>query len=105
MQRAAEQMIDRRHDWRALTETRRTRIQKAKGCDCCAKHHGRSADGSEGDIGDDDKSDSKTRDLTFANASPIKYECGPLRITNVAAVPGPIIEDEDVGRERKAARE
>ena len=97
--------MDRRHDWRALAETRRTRVQKAEGCDRGAKQYGRAADGSEGHIREDEESGRNARDLTSANAPPRKYECRPPRITNVAAVPTPIIEDKDVGREREAARE
>jgi hypothetical protein len=98
-------MIDRPHDWRALAETRRTRVQKAEGCDRGAKQYGRPADGSEGDIREDEQSDRNPCDLTPANALPSKYECRPPWITNVAAVPSPIIEDKDMGREREAAEE
>jgi len=59
----------------------------------------------EGNIRDDEESNRNARDLTPANALPSKYECRPPWITNVAAVPSPIVEDEDMGREREAAEE
>ena len=84
MQRASEHVNDRRPDWRALAETRRTRVQKAEGCDRGAKQYGRAADGGEGDIREDEESGRKARDLTPANVPPGECECRPPRITNVA---------------------
>jgi hypothetical protein len=103
MQRTSEKVIDRRNDWRALPETRRTRVDKAQDCDRGAKQNGSDANGREGDIRDDDESGRNARDLTPANSPPSKYECRPPWITNVAAVPSPIIEDKYMGCEGDAA--
>jgi hypothetical protein len=105
VQRASEQVIDRRDDWRALAETPRTRVQNAEGRDRGTEQYGGAAEGSEGDIRENEESSRNARDLPTVNTPPRKYEFRPPRITNIAAVPSPIIEDKDVGRERQAAEE
>jgi hypothetical protein len=99
VQDASEHVIERRYDRRALAETR---VQKAEGRDGSAKQYGRTADGSEGDIRNDEESDRDARDLTTANALADEYEIRSSRITHVAVAPDPIIENKDVGRERDA---
>src|SRR5205809_318150 len=83
---------------RAPTETRRTRIQKAEDCDRGAEQYGWATDGSEGDSRQDQESNRNARDLWPANAPPGKDVCRPPRVTTIAAVSSPIIEDKDVGR-------
>jgi hypothetical protein len=56
-------MIERRRDRHGLAEARRTRVQQAEGCDAGTQQHGSTANGSEGDIRQDEESDRNPRDV------------------------------------------
>jgi hypothetical protein len=105
VQRASEQVIDRRRDWGVLAETRRTRVKQAEGCDSGAEQYSSTANDSEGDIREDEKSHLDLRDVTTFDALTIKHECYSPRITRVADVTSPVIQDKDVRCQREAAKE
>jgi len=98
-------MIERRRDGHGLAEARRTRVQQAKSCDAGAQQYGSTANGSEGEIRQDEESDRNPPDVPTVKAPSIEYECYPPRITKVTNMTGPIIKDKDVSCQREAAEQ
>jgi hypothetical protein len=105
VQSASEQVIGRRRDGHGLAETRRSRVQQAEGSYAGAQQYGSTANGSEGDIRQDEESDGNLPDVPAVKALSIKYEVYPLRITKVVNMTGPIIKDKDVSCQREAAEQ